>query len=780
MSEKRIEALVRLLLDKDESERERTFEDMGTPPEERNEILGRLLERKERPPAGLSPQELRENDHFRQLVALTRRGKVILFVGAGVSVDAGMPSTGQLLDALRAEAKSLSVDIPSGTPFPEAARIVESVVGRQNMAEMLLREFENAMKADPPPYRKAAYRLLSDIPHLNRLIVTTNWDDLLRRALEDAGKSTTKVLEGTQLGWIPLAEHAIIKLHGDFENPNEMVITETDYAVATSQIARRTAGTLWGYVAALLAQYSFVFLGYNLADSDFRLLRRMVESGMETWRESAPHFLVAPLSQTDEKAASRWVGVNPIPATATNFLLALFRELDEFANRLDELDLVFRHPSPPFIEFHGHFGSGKSALLDRTEQRAKTEGWLPRQVVRVNWNRRRDDKVRDPIRNMQEIIQVLNDDLEPATPLKRFEEFASYLRDKRGVFLVFDGTEHVQNQRDLVLLLSRVAAPTIQEMNEKGERSKLLMGGRFPLQGWPYRSRRSLLSHALTPFDAAVVREMAHKFLLLANPDSPEVIAPTLVADILEISSGHAQFIKSILLDLVAEERRRDGRIRLPRHLAQEEKHAYGSQFNADIDRHVKWENPDLKQVYEGTLCVFRWLNREMVRELDLSVTDPLSNLTGIYVLSPDDFRADRVIRHTKASWLRYERPREYAEAHRQAQRLFAAGMERLVFPTQLDYTLEWLFHTAHLLIVEEPQDVEERLGKLIEQIELQARYRAYPAQVRGNVGAHLVRRITDEDQELWTVLETCASEEGIEKVLRILEEREVLDVGQC
>ena len=204
------------------------------------------------------------------------------------------------------------------------------------------------------------------------------------------------------------------------------------------------------------------------------------------------------------------------------------------------------------------------------------------------------------------------------------------------------------------------------------------------------------------------------------------------------------------------------------------------SQFNADIDRHVKWENPDLKQVYEGTLCVFRWLNREMVRELDLSVTDPLSNLTGIYVLSPDDFRADPVIRHTKASWLRYERPREYAEAHRQAQRLFAAGMERLVFPTQLDYTLEWLFHTAHLLIVEEPQDVEERLGKLIEQIELQARYRAYPAQVRGNVGAHLVRRITDEDQELWTVLETCAGEEGIEKVLRILEEREVLDVGQC
>jgi hypothetical protein len=447
MSGERVEALVRLLLDEDEGEREQIFDALGILDEERNEILSRLLERKERPPAGFSPKELRENEHFRQLVALTRRGKAILFVGAGVSVDAGMPSTGQLLDTLRAEAKSLNVEIPSGTPFIEAARIVESVVGRQNTVEVLRREFEDTLKADLPPYRKGAYRLLSDIPHLNRLIVTTNWDDLLRRALEDAGERATGVLEGAQLAWVPLAEHAIVKLHGDFANPSEMIITETDYAVATSQITRRTAGTLWGYVASLLTQYSFIFLGYSLGDPDFRLLRRMVESGMETWCESIPHFLVAPLSRADEEAVSRWTGVNPIPATATSFLLALFRELDEFANRLDELDLVFRHSSPPFIEFHGHFGSGKSALLDQAEQRAKVEGWLPRQVVRVNWNCQRDGTPREPIRSMREIIQVLNENLEPATPLKRFEEFASYLRDKRGVFLVFDATERVQNQR---------------------------------------------------------------------------------------------------------------------------------------------------------------------------------------------------------------------------------------------------------------------------------------------------------------------------------------------
>jgi hypothetical protein len=147
-------------------------------------------------------------------------------------------------------------------------------------------------------------------------------------------------------------------------------------------------------------------------------------------------------------------------------------------------------------------------------------------------------------------------------------------------------------------------------------------------------------------------------------------------------------------------------------------------------------------------------------------------------VLSPDDFMADPVIRHTKASWLRYERPKEYTEAHKRAQQIFAAGMERLVCPTQLDYILEWLFHTAHLLLAKRPQDVEGRLGTLSERIEQQVRYRAYPERVRGKAGVQLVRRITDEDRELWNLLEECIGEGGIEQMLDMLEQKEVLDVG--
>ena len=69
MDEERIEALVRLLLDKDESEIEQTFEALRIPDEEREEIRGRLSELR-LPPKGLSPEELREQEHFQQLVHL--------------------------------------------------------------------------------------------------------------------------------------------------------------------------------------------------------------------------------------------------------------------------------------------------------------------------------------------------------------------------------------------------------------------------------------------------------------------------------------------------------------------------------------------------------------------------------------------------------------------------------------------------------------------------------------------------------------------------------------
>jgi len=774
MDEKGIEALVNLLRDKDEGEIEQSLEALGISDDKREEVRRRLSELGS-PLKGLLPEDLRKEEGFRLLVTLARRGKVILFVGAGLSVDAGMPSTGHLLDTIRAASRESGRDISPDTPFPKATGVLEDMVGRQDMVDVLRRRFDDALMCDPLPYCKGAYRLLTALPkQVTRKVVTTNWDSLLYRAFEYAREDSREISEEAQLTLIPLTDHAVVKLHGGFEHPERMVITDADYARALTEITRGTAGTLSGYVASLLAEYSFVFIGYSLKDPDFQLLQRMVQAG--TGVQPAPHFLVAPLSRVDQEAVLRWAGVRPIVATASTFLLTLFQELDEFVNRQDELDLVFRRPSTPFVEFYGPFGSGKTALLDAVERTAQAEGWSASQIMRVNWGYRRDGTPRESIDSRTDILQVLNDDLEPSLLLKRFEDLGGYLRGRPGAFLILDATERVQNQKDLVSLLVDVVAPAIQEMNGPGRRCKLVLGGRYPLQGWPYSLRRNLLSHALTSFDTSVVREMAHKLLLITDADSQEHFEPELIADVLEVSSGHAGFLKAILLDLMSEERKHDGLIRLPRRLTVEDKREYVSRFNGDIDRHVPWENGTLKQVYEETLCVFRWLNREVVRDLALPF-DPFSALTAIYVLSPDDYSNDQVIRRTKMFWLRHERPAEFMKAHQRAQEIFGLGVERLQYPLQLDYILEWLFHTAHLLIAEQPEDIAKRRARVFKQIR-SVRFRADQEQVRGRMGHQLAGRISEQDRELWSLLEECVGKEAVEEVLTTLERKEVLDVG--
>lgn len=773
IDEGRIETLVGLLLDKSESEIQSAFEKLGIPPKEQEEIRKRLRLRKP-PPQGFTPEELRQHPHFRELVSFARRGEVIFFIGAGMSVDAGMPSTGQLWDALRAEAKLFGLEtIPP--EFPRAALEIERVIGRHKLVQILKEEFDKALNVELPPYQRAAYRLLSKLPpEITRIMITTNWDDLLKRAFESTKRKPAEITRDVLLPQVPLADPAILKLHGSFEDPEGMVITDMDYARVSSLIHERTAGTLYGYVAALLAQYSFVFIGYRKADPDFRLLEDFVK--ISTGKRK--HFFVAPLSREEEEAVSLWADVKTVPATATNFLLALFRELDEFANRQYELDLIFKPSSPPIVEFYGPYGSGKTALLDAAERRAQVKGWTPRQIVRVNWDREKNGTLRETIDSDQKMLQVLNEAFDPRTPFKRLEDICENLVDKRGVFLLFDGLQNVK-ARNLIRFISEIIAPVIREMNEQRKPSKLLLAGRFPLKDVPYMLRKEMKSIALSPFSEDDVREMAYNFLLTTDPDSQERFEPELIADILEVSGGHALFIKLILEELLSEKRRYKGQIRLPRRLTEKEKRDFTLQFNEELDRHIQWPSQTIKEIYEDSLCVFRRLNRDLLKALEPPVEDPLPDLQRAYIFSPEGFYNDPVIRRIKTARLRFEAPEKFIKAQERAQSLFAEGMKRLVHPQQLDYIIEWLFHSVQILLVKIPDEPKKRYDELAEMVEKEVHYRAYIEQVWGDVGAEIEKRIVEQDKELQTLLEKCVEQDGAAAILGTLSKKEVLDAGQ-
>ncbi|HEY88851.1 MAG TPA: hypothetical protein G4N98_03835 [Thermoflexia bacterium] len=769
MNEKRIEMLVGALRDKTDKERDEFFEAMDISDRERGEVRSLLIEEQQQIPSGvLSAEQLPDSEHFKTLVPLVRRGKALLFIGAGVSQEVGMPSTIQLFDALRAEARGYGTEISRDTSFREAARKVERLMGRQGLVNLIREEINDACRKDPPPHRLGAYRLLPVISSLTRRLVTTNWDDLLLRALQEAGESAVEITKSTQLSWLPTMKNAIIKLHGGVEDPESMIITETDYAIAASQIIRRTTGTLWGYVSSLLSQYSFIFLGYSLEDPDFRLLRDMVKSSQGIWRESIPSFMVVPLSQERQADVERYGELRVIPTTATNFLQALFSETGEFANREDERDRVFRRDSKPFIEFYGPFGLGKSALLDEIEAQAEAEGWRPRQILRVNLGRLPDGEPRrEKISGLHELLGAMEQDLDFTTSLGRSEDLVDELRGKKRFCLLVDGVERGQNE-ELVFLFANVIAPVVREMNQSGMRSKLVIAGRLPLSNLPYAFRRDLDSRRLRPLQRSAVGEMARKFLLAKDSDSQERFSAELLTDIVEISGGHPGFIKFILRALTGDEE-----WYLPSRLTEVERKRYVSHFSKIIDEQLRWQG--VKAVYEKQLSVYRWVNREILKELQVPVEETIKVLTEEYILMPD-FTFDPVIQHIKMLQLRYESPDEYQRAHKAARDSFRNGIDELSFPAQREYIVEWLFHTAYLLLVECPDDLAERRERLLEQIQSLPPYRARRGISRGNPGAELEAQVMKDD-ELLRVLGMCVEENKVDRILDLLKEKEVKNV---
>ncbi len=115
-------------------------------------------------------------------------GKPLLWVGAGASVAAGYPGTGKILDALAARADD---PIDKTAPFPQVVDAFVASRGAGELADILQKLFEPISREDrqPTPVHRAIARLAG--AGRFHAIATTNYDDLLERALSDAGCRTS-------------------------------------------------------------------------------------------------------------------------------------------------------------------------------------------------------------------------------------------------------------------------------------------------------------------------------------------------------------------------------------------------------------------------------------------------------------------------------------------------------------------------------------------------------------------------------------------------------------
>lgn len=99
-------------------------------------------------------------------------------------------------------------------------------------------------------------------------VITTNFDFLLEKAYEETGKPYDTIIEESQLS-IDSVENQkitrILKIHGDFEHPHRLIMTEEDYDTFSDKYPIMST-----HIANLLITKTPLFIGYSLNDPDFR------------------------------------------------------------------------------------------------------------------------------------------------------------------------------------------------------------------------------------------------------------------------------------------------------------------------------------------------------------------------------------------------------------------------------------------------------------------------------------------------------------------------------
>jgi hypothetical protein len=113
-----------------------------------------------------------------------------------------------------------------------------------------------------------------ELAHLDhcKFIYTTNYDDFIERAFVLPGRSTRRIaIEAHMAQAVASTTCDIIKFHGDLENPDLMVLSESDYE------RRLALDTFIDYkFRADLLGRAVLFLGYSFRDWNVSYLFRLI------------------------------------------------------------------------------------------------------------------------------------------------------------------------------------------------------------------------------------------------------------------------------------------------------------------------------------------------------------------------------------------------------------------------------------------------------------------------------------------------------------------------
>ncbi|HEY7029803.1 MAG TPA: SIR2 family protein [Thermomicrobiales bacterium] len=255
------------------------------------------------------PETLDENS-WKLLLGRIKSGRCTPFIGAGACYG--------VLPLGREIARAWAADW--GYPLKDNEDLARVAQYRAVMADPMTPKeeiCERFAKVAPPDFDdpKQAHRVLADLPF--PVYLTSNYDDFMMKALaarkrnavreicqwNDALEDTPSVFKSA-VGFEPTAANSVVyHLHGHIDIPESLVLTEDDYLDFMVRVAQ-DPNLLPARIQKSMSGASLLFVGYRLADWNFRVLFRSLVTYMQLSTQRA-HVSVQLKPAADDVAAER-------------------------------------------------------------------------------------------------------------------------------------------------------------------------------------------------------------------------------------------------------------------------------------------------------------------------------------------------------------------------------------------------------------------------------------------------------------------------------------------
>jgi len=206
----------------------------------------------------------REQELFiQQFISELEENNIAIFAGAGLSSSAGYVNWRELIRPLAHEL-DLNVDVEHD--LVGVAQYYKNANGRNRISQQLMDVIATAKVPTD------IHNILSRLPI--KTFWTTNYDKLIEKSLESAGKIVDVKYTNNHLALTKAKRNAILyKMHGDIDHPDKAVLTKDDYEKYSLDFAP--------YITALsgdLVSKTFLFIGFSFTDPNLDYIMSRVRA----------------------------------------------------------------------------------------------------------------------------------------------------------------------------------------------------------------------------------------------------------------------------------------------------------------------------------------------------------------------------------------------------------------------------------------------------------------------------------------------------------------------